>query len=294
MNFKKDKPVIIAVEEESSNAGEPTKDERQVGSTRTMSTIESAFTKSTSPQSPDTRSYGDMISVGASESGSSISTTRLEMLRQRRDKVVENYRARCVSPPLEIAVLEKKTSSHADGRPKVSFSSVEIRFYRRIMGDNPSVSAGPAVGIDWKFDKSAILSMQVDDYEHMKTYRCEESDIALSRREREEILLGIGYSKSQIADNVRHMIKTKHQRRQTVNNLAVSNVEEAIEKARRKVGNLFVGKNKSMGAEKCKNKESVRPALHSVGSNNSFVSSHSSELSDIGSADAGIFLQNEA
>jgi len=57
----------------------------------------------------------------------------------------------------------------------------------------------------------------------------------LSREEREELLLGLGYSRSDIVDAIRENIRVKNQRRKTVNNLNVMKAEEILESITRGV-----------------------------------------------------------
>ena len=57
------------------------------------------------------------------------------------------------------------------------------------------------------------------------TERCK----VLTREEREELLLSLGYSRGDIVEAIRENVKIKNQRRKTVNNLNVMKAEEIIE-----------------------------------------------------------------
>eukprot|EP00978_Attheya_sp_CCMP212_P015754 scaffold40803_cov20-Attheya_sp.AAC.1 len=130
-------------------------------------------------------------------------------------------------PPRQVQVETRE--------PKISFDSVEIRSYERVLGDNPSCSSGPSVSIGWDYDEKLTVSMSIEEYEREKPHRLVDLEMILSRREREDMLMELGYTQSQIATNVRLNIRIKNQRRQTVNNLGVSGVEEAVQQAGRKV-----------------------------------------------------------
>ena len=70
----------------------------------------------------------------------------------------------------------------------VSFSTIEIRNYERVLGDNPSCSHGPAVSIGWQYEPDPI-TVQLDEYEYYRTEdRLDGTALVLSRSEREEIL----------------------------------------------------------------------------------------------------------
>lgn len=129
-------------------------------------------------------------------------------------------------------------------RTSVSFSTIEIRSYDRVLGDNPSCSHGPAVSIGWQYEPDPI-TVQLDEYEYYRSEdRLDGTALVLSRSEREEILEDLGYSRSAIADAVRTNVKIKNNRRQTVHNLPVARLEEVAESAKRKLKRVVLRKNK--------------------------------------------------
>ena len=122
---------------------------------------------------------------------------------------------------------------------KTSFSTIEIRFYERILGDNPSCSTGPSLSIGWNYDVDNVIRLPLDKFEYMRSDRLDGPELVISREEREEMLEELGYKERDIADAVRSNIRVKNQRRQTINNLSVMPVEEIIEKASRKMKKVF-------------------------------------------------------
>lgn len=136
-----------------------------------------------------------------------------------------------------FAGAKKRTSS-------VSFSTIEIRSYERVLGDNPSCSHGPAVSIGWQYEPDPI-TVQLDEYEYYRSDdRLDGTALVLSRSEREDLLRELGYSRSAIADAVRTNVKIKNNRRQTVHNLPVARFEEVAESARRKLKRIVLRKGK--------------------------------------------------
>jgi hypothetical protein len=131
---------------------------------------------------------------------------------------------------------------------KVSFSNIEVRKYPLILGDNPSVRSGPPLSIGWEHDPATVVLESVEEYERRKCYR---KTLVMSRSEREAILFNLGYSRSEIAKNIRHVIKVKNQRRTTINNLSVAKVEEAVETAKNSVKKIigFTRKDKNIYEE---------------------------------------------
>ena len=133
-------------------------------------------------------------------------------------------------------------SSNSKAKKRVSFSHLQIRTYETILGDNPSCSGGPSLGLGWRYDPSHFTAT-VDEYEAYlaqiyglaegQQYECRPEDLVLHRYEREAILLNTGYTRQDLADSVRAINKVKNKRRQTVHNLPVAFVEERVEVAKR-------------------------------------------------------------
>ena len=121
----------------------------------------------------------------------------------------------------------------------VSFGQVQVRSYERILDIHPSTSAGPSLGIGWKYQESSPEEIQWNK----TTKTCEE--FCLPRYIREDIVRKqLGYSSKEIAQAVRQNLKIKKQRRQTTNNLRtnlvpVEKVEYMVEKSRRRVGQVI-------------------------------------------------------
>jgi len=130
-------------------------------------------------------------------------------------------------------------SPRSRSRPPVSFSTIEIRQYERILGDNPSSQSGPSLSIGWNYDKNKTIVKNIDDYEDECQARENDNERAqrqtksgrmlLQRHEREEILKSLGYSRAEMASAIRQNNRCKSRRRQTVNNLNMMSFELAIE-----------------------------------------------------------------
>lgn len=124
--------------------------------------------------------------------------------------------------------------------PSVSFSTIEIRHYDRILGDNPSCSCGPPLSIGWDHDESSTIVDTVDDYEYSRTTRRRgHKELTIPRSERQKLLLKLGYSRKEITQTVRTIVKLKKKRRQTVNNLAYLQVEDFFEGASKQISRIM-------------------------------------------------------
>lgn len=126
-------------------------------------------------------------------------------------------------------VRELKARQEA-GVKKVAFDQVQVRYYERIVSDNPSVQSGVAIGIGWKYKRGGRVD--VDQWEQSRGPTRSSAELVLPRHVREGMLREAGVSQREIADMVRTTLKVKNQRKQTINNLSTQGFEEVVEKAR--------------------------------------------------------------
>jgi hypothetical protein len=123
-------------------------------------------------------------------------------------------------------------------RGSIKFDHVEVRYYERVISDNPSVQSGPAIGIGWRFTRGKRVD--VDEWEFQKSSVRKSTELVLSRAERELILREAGCTRKEIAEMVRATLKVKNQRITTVNNLSAAGIEEAVETAKKKVASMLM------------------------------------------------------
>ena len=168
----------------------------------------------------------------------------------------------CASP------AKSNMSSNRKTLPKraVSFDSVHVRYYERVLDVNPCTSSGPSVGLGWNYVPTN--PKKVDKFEYDRKFGDEESTegddgqcpassfkreykrkcashriyggpMPLPRHVREALVRDWGYTQKEIARAIRHTIRAKNQRRQTANNLRAQKVEEIVESSKRKVRQLL-------------------------------------------------------
>jgi hypothetical protein len=121
------------------------------------------------------------------------------------------------------------------------FDKVVVRKYTRILNDNPACTKGPSVGLGWEFDQEAF---DIEDYEMERGRLRRTHELMLNRAQREKLVRDLGYTERDIAAAVRGANKIKSQRRQTINNLGATQMEEAVENAARRVKNIIFLRNK--------------------------------------------------
>ena len=118
----------------------------------------------------------------------------------------------------------------------VTFGFVHVRYYERILGDNPSCLSGPSLSIGWRYLPEQTIS--IEQYER-KPSRSKDK-LLLPKVVRENILLNLGYTTKDIAYAVRSMVLCRNQRRQTVLNIGVQPFEEALQRVGRRVKRMIL------------------------------------------------------
>uniref|UniRef100_A0A7S4EEK0 Uncharacterized protein n=1 Tax=Pseudo-nitzschia australis TaxID=44445 RepID=A0A7S4EEK0_9STRA len=190
------------------------------------------------------RSSASILSIESRGSGSSPPTSCINGVRGASiEQHFDSSRSWDHESRRSDTVQSTQTSerSFADSRSlldekkkKVNFTVIHIRDYERVVGDNPSCTIGPPVGIGWKYGKTRVID--IETFEVARSYKKLSSHLILTREEREALLLNWGASFHDIVEAVRSNLKIKNQRRQTVTNLGkVERIEEAFESATRKL-----------------------------------------------------------
>ena len=126
----------------------------------------------------------------------------------------------------------------------VVFGNLEIREYARTIGCNPSVSAGPPVGLDWSYDPDH-LTLDLEEYESNRGPRRSYAEMAMPRSVRTQILTEEWrVTRPEMASAIRDTNRIKQSRRRTVNNLdtPLEKASYQVEKAKRNASRIIRGK----------------------------------------------------
>lgn len=101
-----------------------------------------------------------------------------------------------------------------DDRKKVNFekATVHVHIHSVTLGDNPSVSNGPPVSLDWK--KVESLMFTLEDFYLCKDETRSTKDLLLPKTCRREWLLAHGFSKEQIHEVEKQMKSIRKSRKE--------------------------------------------------------------------------------
>ena len=127
------------------------------------------------------------------------------------------------------------------GSMKVTYGDITIREYSMIPGDNPSVSRGVPLSLDWQhFWEGTFL---VDTYESVKTEPRHHLEMRVPAEVRAKILRDSGSNWKEIQSSIRAANITRRDRLNTLRRLPSQNFDEKLEKLGRGLKKMFgVGK----------------------------------------------------
>jgi hypothetical protein len=144
-------------------------------------------------------------------------------------------------PPTETKTLKKSSS-------KVSFQNVTIREYGLTLGDNPCVSYGPPVSLDWNYSEKKALSL--DLYEGNRPQRRSMRQMTINHYQRKHLLTMHGHTEEEIKQAKRDASKVKRQRAVTRQFLMFQKVEDVLESTSRKAKRIIKGGGKAAPADR--------------------------------------------
>jgi hypothetical protein len=230
---KSDDDISIATESTISTARTETERRRErlrrlrlVSRSRSddSSVLSSSSNESNFPLSP--RNIMTVRTVGESLDGG-----RLVELRKKERRL----RLKLLSDHFDSKGSSSDEGSSSSNHQSVRFDSVTIRQYPVIPGDNPSVSEGPPLTMDWK--SSNKFSTNVDKFEEVrKGHRRHSSQMRMPSSMRVIFLIEQEYSIRDIAIATKEAAIIRTQRLQTVASLNRPFTEERVSAIRRWMG----------------------------------------------------------
>ena len=112
-------------------------------------------------------------------------------------------------------VLSKKAQNNSSENRTVTFGTVKVMLFVQQIGDNPSVSSGCPIALGSKIYKQ--FTYQVDTYEKLnpQVLRRKKKQLRMSSEERTQILLRLGYTRSEIISNAKDIYMINVTKRRT-------------------------------------------------------------------------------
>jgi len=163
----------------------------------------------------------------------------------RRDS--EHYLGRSSSVHSKIdrsSSVRSKPDDLSQCSGSVSFHEVRIREYPMTVGDNPAVSSGVAVTLDWDPIEEGSYCVPVDAYEESHPDRRDSSQMRMPAYARRELLSHSGHSMQDIKRGLKDVNIAKRRRSRTIETLQLAPLQELKEKTSRAIGNTLGSRKK--------------------------------------------------
>ena len=166
-----------------------------------------------------------------------ITETDTESSSEQADAVdaaaATTKRRSCLRPETESYYDRPKTEK---SKRKIHFGQIYVRDYGMILGDNPCVTYGPPVTLDW--DYVEYNALEVDEYEFHRPPRRSLRDMGMNYYRRKHILTLAGHTEEEFKD-VKKVVKKWKANRYLTRSLSSSTIpfakmEDALESALRK------------------------------------------------------------
>jgi len=213
----------------------------KMGSIMRYSTLDESMLSAMAPRAQSMPDASRRILLSQSDSAAMRSTAEAAkgLLPRAKDKGVDGDGS--VDDNGDAEVVQ---SARLPRNRSVVFGNLEIREYARTIGCNPSVSAGPPVGLDWSYDPDH-LTLDLEEYETNRGPRRSYAEMAMPRSVRTQLLTEEWrVTRPEMASAIRDANRIKQSRRRTVNNLdtPLEKASYQLEKAKRNTSRVLRGK----------------------------------------------------
>lgn len=143
----------------------------------------------------------------------------------------------------EYETRAQRRRSLQENNTRVQFSTITIRSYPLVIGDNPSSPVGPPLSIAWQHESECTL--EVREFENERPERRLGREMILPPSLRMDKLRAAGFTQSEIVHYTKQVNVTRAQRKRTEATLYQAFLQEILEDASRKTRNLLdLGKSK--------------------------------------------------
>lgn len=256
-----------ALKQEQQNDGQELGEDVVSDDATVITLSESESSCKTSNASLDHLTPSERKVVDEVETSVSLSELEDDQLEECNEKISSKRLAilkRCISEPLHIQesrrswkalpkpdmriirrhseslrqVQTNKRSSENRRNSSVSFGEIEMRYYSQTLGDNPSVSYGPPISLDWDYEE--IEPIALDFFEDNRPPRRPLHQMILSHHNRKNVLSWqYGVTEDEIKKATKSVKKEKFNRSVTRSLVPMMPVEALMESAGRKAKRAF-------------------------------------------------------
>lgn len=149
-----------------------------------------------------------------------------------KDSVTSNL-SDMIEDSEDSAILSTSATEARKSTKTVFFTTLQIREYPIIPGDNPSVLFGCPLSIAWEYDCEVACS--VEDYEETRPEPRTMTELRMPSSLRQDKLLRVGFSRRAIQEATKQATVVRMRRRRTEETMNLAPVQYFFERARRKL-----------------------------------------------------------
>lgn len=125
-------------------------------------------------------------------------------------------------------VTSASTVMEPSSSRRLKFTTLTIREYWRVLGDNVTVM-GPPISLSWEHQGETVYDLA--EYEEaVKDTRRSQSELKMPSKHRDQMLKDGGFSRASIMEAIKKSNIARNQRKRTVETLNLQPLQEAIEK----------------------------------------------------------------
>jgi hypothetical protein len=133
------------------------------------------------------------------------------------------------------AAIVKESTKPVRNKSNVEFTQIRIREYEQTLGDNPSVSYGPPITLDWNFRELEPVSLEEYEIRRSSPTRRNVRQLCLNYYTRRNLLMWIyNFEESALKMATKEADRVKRGRAVTKCFLPISKVEDLVTSAGRK------------------------------------------------------------
>jgi hypothetical protein len=126
------------------------------------------------------------------------------------------------------SVLRQHLSS---SRHEVKFGDLTIYEFHSILGDNPAVSDGSPLTLEWRHESQSTMPIDVHEYIRQSRPRRKRKEMRLTSAARDTYLLSEGYSLQELLDASNTTKLIQEQRRSSLKGTSWDRFRKAVDKA---------------------------------------------------------------
>lgn len=161
------------------------------------------------------------------------------------DLVSESEEAAVTKSDAQIEHLKGAIKNQTNGN-NVSWDRIEVREYDITIGDNPCVSYGPPIGLDWRY--TVLGTVGIDEFEENRHPRRNIREMMMNYYHRVDLLESYDFTENDVKIVMKDINRVKMRRAFTNACLPYAKVEEVVASALRKT-------KRAMKRTKSKNNE---------------------------------------